>query len=247
MTTQYVEYKKKKYVVKEPTINDWSEIMRLKGLLDDQELNYKLMEKITGMPKEIILSAKLSEINKIGQQLYTFLNLEQKQLFPDFEFKGKTYKIVNISKISFGQFVDIDTFLSKDESYRISNLHELAAYMYNEVIDGEVIEYGKIDFKKQSEEFKELPIKYLEGAIFFLSILGRASQGLTQIYSHNKWQWMRMIGELHLAHIGDGISRLANWLKTKFGKLIKLSVSPLRRALTTLHTYWTRTKKKSKR
>lgn len=246
MTTQYVEYKKKKYQVKEPTINDWSEIMKLKGLLDDQELNYKLMEKITGMPKETILSAKLSEINKIGQQLYTFLNLEQKQLFPEFEFKGKTYKIVNISKISFGQFVDIDTFLSKDESYRISNLHELAAYMYNEVIDGEVIEYGKIDFKKQAEEFKELPIKYLEGAIFFLSILGRASQGLIQIYSHNKWQWMRMIGELHLAHIGVGISQSVNWLKTKFGKLIKLLLSPLRRALTTSHTYWTRIRKKSK-
>jgi hypothetical protein len=245
MTTQYVEYKKKKYQVKEPTINDWSEIMRLKGLLDEQELNYKLMEKITGMPKEVILSAKVTEIKKIGDQLFTYLNLESKQLFPEFEFKGKTYKIVNISKITFGQFVDIDTFLSKDESYRISNLHELAAYMYNEVVDGKVIEYGKIDFKKQAEEFKELPIKYLEGAIFFLSILGRASQGLTQIYSQNKWLWMKMIGEIHLGHIGDGMLRLANSLKTKFGRLIKLLVSPLRRALTTSHTYWIKIRKKS--
>lgn len=244
MTKQYIEYKRKKYEVKEPTIQDWSEIMRLKDLLSEQELHYKLLEKITGMPKDVIMSANAKEIKLVGNDLYTYLNLESKQLFQEFEFNGKQYKLVNVNKISFGQFVDIDTFLMKDENYRIANLHELATYLYNEVVDGKVIDYGKIDFVKQSEEFKQLPIKYLEGAIFFLSTLGKASQGLTQIYFQNKLLWTMMIGQIHLARIGGGISQSVNWLKTKFGKLTRLLVNPLRRVSTTLLSYWTKIRRK---
>lgn len=237
MTTQYVEYKKKRYEVKEPTIRMWSDIMKLKSLLDDQELNYLLLEKVTGMPKDLILSAKATDINKIGGQLYTYLNLESKQLFPEFDFNGKTYKLVNMSKITFGQFVDIDTFLSKDESYRIANLHELAAYLYNEVVDGKVIDYGQIDFAKQSEEFKDLPIRYIESAIFFLSTLGRGLQGLTQIYSQSPYLWGMIVARAHLARIGDGISQLVTWLTTQLRRLIRLLLSPLQRVLTTLLTF----------
>jgi hypothetical protein len=143
-----------------------------------------------------------------------------------------------MNKITFGQFVDIDTFLSKDESYRISNLHELAAYLYNEVVDGKVIDYGQIDFAKQSEEFKDLPIRYIESAIFFLSTLGRGLQGLTQIYSQSQLLMSMMIVRAHLARIGDGISQSATWLKTVLVRLIRLLVSPLRRVSTTLHTFW---------
>ena len=57
MTTQFVEHKRKKYYVKEPTIQMWSEIMRLKNILDDQDLNILLLEKVTGMPKEVIEEA----------------------------------------------------------------------------------------------------------------------------------------------------------------------------------------------
>lgn len=244
MTTQYIEYRRKKYEVKEPTIRDWSEIMRLKDLLDERELHFKLLERITGMPQDVMMSAKATDVKKIGDQLYQYLNLESKQLFQEFEHKGKTFRLVNVSKITFGQFVDVDTFLSKDENYRVANLHELAAYLYNEVVDGKVIKYGDIDFVKQGEEFKDLPIKYLEGAIFFLSTLGKASQGLTLIYSQKKWLWMMMIGQIHLGHIGDGISRLVSWLKRKFGKLIKLLVSPLRRVSITLRSYLTKTERK---
>lgn len=244
MTTQYIEYKRKKYEVKEPTIQDWSEIMRLKDLLDETELHHRLLERITGMPKQVLMSASAKDIKLVGNDLYTYLNLESKQLFQEFEFNGKKFRLVNVSKISFGQFVDIDTFLMRDEAYRINNLHELAAYLYNEVVDGEVIEYGEIDFVKQSEEFKQLPIKYIEGAIFFLSTLGKASQGLTLIYFQKKWIWAMMVGQLHLENIGDGILQSVNWLKTKFGKLIRLLVSPLRRVSTTLRFYWTKTGRK---
>ena len=246
MTTQYVEYKKKRYEVKEPTIEMWSDIMRLKNLLDEQELNYKLMEKVTGMPRDLILSAKATDINKIGGQLYTYLNLESKQLYPEIEHKGKTYKLVNMTKITFGQFVDIDTFLSKDEGYRIANLHELAAYLYNEVIDEQVIEYGQIDFVKQSEEFKSLPIRYIESAIFFLSTTGRGLQGLIQIYSQSPLLWGMMVARARLARIGDGISQSVTWLVTTLRRLTRLLLSPLHRVLTTLHTYWISIKRKLK-
>ena len=236
MTTQYVEHKRKKYFVKEPTIQMWSEIMRLKNLLDEQELNILLLEKVTGMPKEIIKEAKAKDIAKIGGELYTLLNLENKQVFQQIEHKGKKYQLFNVNKMTFGQFIDIDTFLSKDEGYRISNLSELASYMYNEVIDGKVVEYGDIDFKKQTEEFKDLPIKYVEGAVFFLLTLGRGLQALIQIYFQNPNQYWTMIVKARLGAIGDGISRFANLPKTKYGRLIAWLLSPLFFASTILLT-----------
>lgn len=227
MTTQYVEHKRKKYFVKEPTIQMWSEIMRLKNILDEQELNILLLEKVTGMPKDIIKSAKAKDIAKIGGELSTLLNLENKQVFQEIEHNGKKYQLFNVNKLTFGQFVDIDTFLSKDEGYRISNLSELASYIYNEVQDGKVIEYGDIDFKKQTEEFKELPIKYVEGAVFFLLTLGRGLQALTQIYFQNPRLYWTMIVRARLGAIGDGTYQFLSLPKTRYGKLIALLVSPL--------------------
>ena len=232
MTTQFVEHKRKKYYVKEPTIQIWSEIMRLKNILDEQELNILLLEKVTGMPKEVIRDAKAKDISKIGQELYTLLNLENKQVFQEIEFNGKTFRLFNVNKMTFGQFVDIDTFLSKDEGYRINNLNELASYIYNEVVDGKVLDYGDIDFKKQAEEFKDLPVKYIEGAVFFLLTLGRGLQALIQIYFQNPRLYWTMIVRARLGVIGDGISAFLSLPKTMFGKLTALLLSPLFLVLT---------------
>lgn len=227
MIEQFITHKGKKYQVSEPTIQIWADVMKLKDVLDPQELNYRMIEKMTGMDGTILREAKASDVNKVANSLIQYLNVENRQFFKQFEFEGKTYRFVDVNKMTFGQFVDIDTFLQKDEIYRLSNLHELASYLYIEIQNDKHIPYSDIDFQQQSEAFKRLPIKYLEGAIFFFLILGRGLQGLIQTYSNQPTKWAIMMTGAIFQSIGDGIVQLANSRKTKFGKLIVWSISPL--------------------
>lgn len=240
---EFIEHKGKKYPIKNVTIEMWSEIMKYKDLFDEEELYYKMISVMTGIPREELLLADASEMVKAGEQLKKILYTDSKQLYPKIEHNGIKYKLVDVHNMSFGQFVDIDSFLTKDEMYRISNLNELAAYLYTE----EGKSYGDTNFKTQIEEFKKLEIKYLEGAIFFLLNFGRGLQQLSQVYSNLKFLWWMMRLKIVLGLIGDGTRQLISSRKTVFGKLIGLLLSPFYLVLTIFRFTWTLIKKKRKK
>jgi hypothetical protein len=217
-----ITHKGKTYEIKEPTVSSWAEVMRLKDILDEEDIYVKMIETITGLSKEQILESDASTITQIGAEIYKIFNQESKELFPVVEYRGEKYKLVDMNNISFGQYVDIDSFLRKDESYRITNLNELAAYLYTE----EGVEYGKSDIKKRIEDMKDFPIKYVESSLFFLLSLTKASQGLIQIYSRNKFIWKIMRLRITLMLIGDGIKQYRLSQKTKFGRLMTLLLYP---------------------
>jgi hypothetical protein len=234
MIENYIEYNSKKYEIKELTISMWSNIMKYKNILDDIDMYVKMISEMTGLSSEEIRNSNATSIVNTGQLLYKFLNKESKEIHYNINFEGIDYTLVDFNNISFGQFVDIDTFISKDESYRISNLNELAAYLYTEKGKN----YGDKNFKKNIEIFKELPLKYVEGAVFFLSTLERELQNLSQIYSKNKLMWQMIRLKVASLNFGDTIYGLVNSQKTKFGKLILLLLSPLWLVLITFLTLW---------
>ena len=223
METTYIEHKGKRYEVKEPTINTWKNVMIFKDLLDEEEMNVKMISEVTGLSVKDIKESDALEIRIAGDKLWRYLNQESKQLHKLIEHDGVTYQLVDVNKISFGQFVDIDTFMKKDEAYKIANLNELAAYLYCE----EGVKYGDSDIKKRIENFKELKVKYIEGAVFFLLSLGKGLHELTQLYSKSKPMWWIMRTRMASVSFGDGMRQLLSSQKTKFGKLIVLLTFPL--------------------
>ncbi len=163
MSGLVLKYDGRKITIQEPTIQMWTEVMKFRELLDEEELNIRMLSLTTGLSVQEIKESDAHSMRIAADTVYKFLNQESKKLFKDIEHNGKKYVLVDIHKMSFGQFVDVDTFLQKDENYRVSNLNELAAYLYTE----EGKKYGETDFRKQIEDFKTLPVKYVEGAIFF--------------------------------------------------------------------------------
>ena len=223
METTYIEHNGKQYEVKEPTIKTWKNVMIFKDLLDEEEMSVKMISEVTGLSVKEVKEADALEIRIAGDKLWRYLNQESKQLHRTIEHNGTTYDLVDVNKISFGQFVDIDTFMKKDDSYKIANLNELAAYLYCE----QGIKYGDSDIKKRIEEFKDLRVKYIESAVFFLLSLGRGLHELTQLYSKSKTMWWIMRTRIALASFGDGMQQLLSSQKTKFGKLMVLLTFPL--------------------
>jgi hypothetical protein len=239
----FIKYKNKKYELNEPTIKNWSEAMKFKDILEPDELYIKMIEVMTGLSKEEINEISVAEISKVGSTLYHYLNQENKELSHRVILDGVVYKLVDISKISFGQFVDIDTFLKKEEAYRIANLNELAAYLYCE----EGLDYSQSDFAKRIEIMKNLPVKYIESSLFFLSSLEKGLQNLTLHSSKNKLMWEIMRLRTALGVFGDGMRSLVTLPKTKFGKLMGLLLSPLYLVSIICLTLWTLiVKKKNK-
>lgn len=223
MKTTYIEHKGKQYEVKEPTIETWKNVMVFKDLFDEEEMSVKMISEVTGLSMKEVKEADALDIRIAGDTLWRYLNQESRELFRSIEHNGVTYTLVDVNKISFGQFVDIDTFMKKDESYKIANLNELAAYLYCE--EGQ--NYGDSDIKKRIQEFKTLPVKYIESSVFFLLNLAKGLHELTLLYSKSKLMWWTMRARIALESFGDGMRQLVSSQKTRFGKLIVLLTFPL--------------------
>jgi hypothetical protein len=237
LETLEIKLNNKKYTVTEPTINKWSNVMKFREIVDEEELYIKMISEIVGISRDEILECDSTEILTTGEYIYRFINKEAKKLYPSIQFKGTEYELVDIQNVSFGQYVDIDTFLRKDESYRVMNLNELAAYLYTE----KGIKYGESNIKSRIELFRDLPIKYIESSIFFLLSSAKVSQELLQLYSHNKFLWWTMRTKITLVLIGDGIKQYLHSRKTRFGKLMTLLISPLLFVLITCRILLTKT------
>jgi len=122
MSGLVLKYDGRKITIQEPTIQMWTEVMKFRELLDEEELNIRMLSLTTGLSVQEIKESDAHSMRIAADTVYKFLNQESKKLFKDIEHNGKKYVLVDIHKMSFGQFVDVDTFLQKDENYRVSNL-----------------------------------------------------------------------------------------------------------------------------
>lgn len=235
MAVKFIDYDGKKYPIKEPTIRSYANVMAVKDLLNDEELFVRMISELTDLKREEILQCKAEEIQEVGNIIKNIFNQENKEIHYEIVHKGIKYKFLDFNNVSFGQFVDIDTFLSKDENYRIQNLNELAAYLYTK--EGET--YSQSDFKQRIEDFKDLPIKYLDSSVFFLVNLGLILFPLTQMSSKQRFQWKITMMLLRLQSIGDGTQPSLFYPKTVFGKLIGWLIFPLWLVSIILHSLWT--------
>jgi hypothetical protein len=223
MAGTYIEYDSKKFELQELTIEKWQNIMKFKDIYDEVDMYIMMISEMTGLEPEQVRDGDAKSLIESGKALYGYINQQSKEIYYDIKYKDVEYELCDFSNMTFGQFVDIDTFVMKDESYKVANLNELAAYLYTE--KGK--KYGETNFKKNIENFKQLPFKYIEGAIFFLWILERGLQGLSEVYSKNKWMWRMAKILIIFQSFGDTMSGFLNSRRTKFGKLIVLLVSPL--------------------
>ena len=221
-------------VLKDPSIQEWTNLMKFRNILDDVEMARNIIQLLTGWDKELI--DRLDDVNiaDLASHLTDKLNKTSKEIYKEIEHKGKKYKLVDTNKITFGQFVDIDTFMTKDEKYKLDNLHEVAAYLYCE----EGTKYSDSDFDERIEEMKSLPIKYVESSLFFFSNTKKELPLYLKTYSKIKMM-LKVVRGAVLVSIGGGIQLFRLLLKTKFGRLILSLIFPLYLVLTTWRMLWT--------
>lgn len=220
----YIEYDGVEYEVKEPTIQSFMTLNLLKDLEDDKNFAITLVSIATGIGEEQIREADWFQVKKASEFLTTyFLELSMK-FYKEFTFKDKEYTFIDLENLTFGEFVDIDNFLQREDVYRKSNSNELMALLYREKgKDGKPEKYDYSKVRERSELFRELPMKYYQGAMRFFLVLENILQGNIRYYSPTTRLLMKIRKKLVkvLVSIGDGIPRLYSYLVKIYQKSTK--------------------------
>lgn len=191
MEQHIIKYNNKEYVVAEPTIMVWNMLTNSQTLDKEEDFRLHLISVATGLDMEEIKQIEWWSVYEISDYLMDYYMVQSPQFYPTFTFKETNYKFVDLEHITFGEFIDIDSFLSQPASFRMGNMNYLMALLYRETDENGVIQpYDGRKVENRSKLFKYLPSKYLQGALFFLEILENTLQEHTKA-SFMKKLWMK--------------------------------------------------------
>tara|TARA_R100000734_G_scaffold19084_1_gene17941 strand:+ start:83 stop:664 length:582 start_codon:yes stop_codon:yes gene_type:complete len=124
--------------------------------------------------KELIKKVKLKDKKVLVDKINKFVNSKnEKELEKKIKFKGKQYGFIpNLSKITTGEFVDIEEY-GKDIN---ANLHRIMSVLYRE-IDRQVGKFYSVKpydpDELEIDKFKDLPMSTTLSAIDFFFRLGK--------------------------------------------------------------------------
>lgn len=220
MNEHRITYDGVDYVVGEPTIENWKKIVVSESFKTPEDFNLDIISISTGLSVEELKKVSMGEILNVMSGLSEYYDNIDKSFHSKFVFKGVEYEFADLNNLTFGHFVDIDTFSQQPESFRTQNLEKYMALLY--IPKGE--DY-MTNLKERTELFKELPVRYFQGAFTFFFHLGETLFPTTGRYSMRllmitlmirlKRKWKKL-----LTRIGRGMSRYLHSLKTTLRRLI---------------------------
>jgi len=168
MDVIHVEIDGKLYPVKQPTIKTYIELTTLPDWDNEYEYAITIISSLTELPRQMIMDASFDSIIETSNYLTKLFLIQNKKFYPHFDFMGKTYKFIDLPNLTFGEFIDLDTFLQKTEIERKKELNTLMAFLYREAdTNGKVSKYKSDEVEERAKLFLELDASYVFGAITF--------------------------------------------------------------------------------
>lgn len=130
---------------------------------------------LCNVDKEILARFKYKDLQDVSKTLTKWLSKkpDDKKLVKKVEFKGKKYGLIpNLSAISLGEFVDIES--SCKDSHK--NLHKIMSILYRPIVKEKgtrysIEEYNPDEYKE--DMFKDFPILVSISALSFFFRLGK--------------------------------------------------------------------------
>lgn len=222
------KYKNKEYNVESPTVEMWSKLTLLQDFTDEREFCVKLLSFTTGLTEEEIENSDYMEVVKLSNEISTFLTQEGDKFYQEFSFNNKNYRFIDLPNLTFGEFIDIDTYLAKEPHEKKKEMPLMMAMLYRELDEkGQYKPYNSKELQLKAEEFKKLPVKYVRGSTNFFFHLGKTLQGnFRGSFKQNlklilQMTWV-LVKFVPLIIFGAGSVLLFNWRTKTLLKLKKL-------------------------
>jgi hypothetical protein len=176
------KYKNKQYELGEPTVEMWSKLVLLQEWTDEREFSTELLAFSTGLTPEEIENSDYEEVIRVSQEISQFLLQEGDKFHHEIDFDGKKYRFLDLANLTFGEFIDIDTYLAKEPHEKKKEMSLLMAMLYRELDEnGNYKPYNSKELQIKAEQFKKLPVRYVKGASNFFFRLERTLQGNFQV------------------------------------------------------------------
>jgi len=180
------------------TIPDYFTVKHYKALthitsLDEMDQMLYTICALTGFTDEEVLEWDIKTVATVYNELNQVMANVKPEFYPIIEWKGKLYGYSSMSKMSFGEYIDLDT-LTKDTQ---KNINQLLALLYRPVVKNElqtakyltrstikalkydvenvfdyytIEEYDPVKRKQVASEYDDFPAEMALGAMgFFLS------------------------------------------------------------------------------
>jgi len=156
-------------------IDDYVKVFKIKDLFEDEFLKAKVVSLITDCPIETLLKAENHKVEFLAGLIFSMVPLPPYQLIDRFELDGIEYGYLpSYKKITYGEFVDLDTLLTKKPDEIMNYFHIIAAIMYRPIVSQKskhnfVIEKYDVDKMQERAEIfrKKLDIRFVLGGQFF--------------------------------------------------------------------------------
>jgi hypothetical protein len=202
-------YKGKQYNIEEPTVEMWSKLVLLQEWTDEREFCVKLLSFTTGLTEQEIENSDYEEVVKLSNEISVFLTEDGDKFYNEFSFNNKNYRFLDLPNLTFGEFIDIDTYLSKEPHEKKKEMPLMMAMLYRELDEnGNYKPYNSKELQLKAEEFKKLPVKFVRGSTNFFFHLEKTLQGNFQA---SFWQRLKLMGQMI-------------WILVKFIPLISFGV-----------------------
>jgi len=163
----------KSYEVRTPSIRDYYKIRNEMAFNDTP--GFYLLSLLSGCEEKVLRTLSVDQYNSLWEQFYKFYNEENSTTpvaLPRIVLNGKSYGLIQMDKMTIGEFADLDILLNSDNSE--SRLHEILAILYRDItIESDqkyVLAPYDLDAQKEREElFLDLPVSFARGILgFFL-------------------------------------------------------------------------------
>jgi hypothetical protein len=192
------EYKLPYYL----TIGDYVKIFKVKDLFEDEYFSIKLINIITGAPMDLLMKGNRDVINTLSMELLKIIPTREPEFTDKFTFEGVEYGFIPSWKnMSFGEFADLDTLMTKKPEEFLSYLHIITAILYRPITKHkgkhkfDIEEYDVHKMEERAELFRDkLNVEYALGSQFFFIHFARIYSQSTPI-SLKTWMkvsWMQI-------------------------------------------------------
>lgn len=154
----------------EVTLGQWQELQSyIEDEKDEQLISMKMVSVMCGLTYDDIRLLNKGVYDSLVNELVAVLKQDVKWK-QTFMLNGVEYGFIpNIDDISFGEYIDLDTFVKEKES-----LHKVMAILYRPI---SMRSFGRYDIEKytgkeDAELMKEIPMDTVNGALVFFYHLG---------------------------------------------------------------------------
>jgi hypothetical protein len=215
------------------TINDYKKIVSLEHLSDVDKM-IEQVSILTKISKDEIRTWKGDSVMTIIDKIYSLINGAQPEFYPLIEFEGKTYGFASLSKMTLGEYIDLENLCKNPNE----NLNEIMALLYREVTENkfdtfkwklksrvklaigkteDLFKYYKIKPYNSDERaidadmFEAFPVQYILGALFFFTLIKTEYLNDTMLSSNHQMMEMSTLAKMEMKNlmlsIGGGLAQ----------------------------------------